>query len=58
MWLFLNDDGKHPCWVSILFMYCFVRQWLKYSERIWRFAAREGKKVKYVSQIPRQRERS
>ena len=27
---------------------CFVRQWLKYSEWIWRFAAREGKKVKYV----------
>ena len=20
MWLFLNDDGKHGCWVSILFM--------------------------------------
>jgi hypothetical protein len=27
---------------------CFVRQLLKYSEWIWRFAAREGKKVKYV----------
>jgi hypothetical protein len=27
---------------------CFVRQWLKYSQWIWRFAAREGKKVKYV----------
>jgi len=27
---------------------CFVRQWLKYSEWIWRFAACEGKKVKYV----------
>ena len=27
---------------------CFVRQWLKYSEWIWRFAAREGKQVKYV----------
>jgi hypothetical protein len=24
---------------------CFVRQWLKYSEWIWRFAARECKKV-------------
>ena len=20
-WLFLNDDGKHGCWVSILFIY-------------------------------------
>ena len=20
MWLFHNDDGKHGCWVSILFM--------------------------------------
>jgi hypothetical protein len=27
---------------------CFVRQLLKYSELIWQFAAREGKKVKYV----------
>ena len=27
---------------------CFVRQWLKYSKWIWRFVAREGKKVKYV----------
>jgi hypothetical protein len=27
---------------------CFVRQWLKYSEWIWWFAAREGKQVKYV----------
>jgi hypothetical protein len=27
---------------------CFVRQWLKYSEWIWQFAAHEGKKVKYV----------
>jgi hypothetical protein len=27
---------------------CFVRQWLKYSEWIWRFAAREGRKVKYI----------
>jgi hypothetical protein len=25
---------------------CFVRQWLKYSEWIWRLEAREGKKVK------------
>ena len=30
------------------FSICFVRQWLKYSEWIWRFAAREGKQVKYV----------
>jgi hypothetical protein len=29
-------------------MICFVRQLLKYSELIWQFAAREGKKVKYV----------
>jgi hypothetical protein len=27
---------------------CFIREWLKYSEWIWRVAAREGKKVKYV----------
>jgi hypothetical protein len=27
---------------------CYIRQWLKYSEWIWWFEAREGKKVKYV----------